>query len=118
MQDTLKMATGAQDGIVKIFDTCQPTSAPVDIKVSASIADGISKIHWGDADDSTIIVAKKNGTLEKWDVRDPSSSPAQAISLVGSDVVIDVEVSLDKDTIIAASGKHVRPPYSLPSICF
>ena len=42
-----------------------------------------------------------------WDSRSGSTAPASSTLLNGGNVVMDMEIHQDKDTIIAASGKQV-----------
>lgn len=65
------------------------------------------KITW--IDDKTILVGKRNGSIEIWDSREDSSNnnPALRCDLIGGCVVIDMEVTKSKDVVLAASGKHV-----------
>ena len=42
-----------------------------------------------------------------WDTRSDAAAPASSITLPGNQVVMDMELHHDKDTIIAASGKSV-----------
>ena len=101
----MHIATGGQDGLVKIFDTCQPSSSSIDIKVSSGMTDGITKINW--VDTNKILVGKKDGTMEVWDIRDGQKSPSLRCDFKDNFFVIDMEISHEKDLILAASGKHV-----------
>lgn len=105
-QDTLKIATGSQDGLLRVFDTCQPSASSQDIKVASSISDAISKLYWSSL--NTIVIGKKSGAIEVWDIRENNTNPASKVQLEGGEVVIDIELSPDKDSIIAASGKQVK----------
>ena len=72
-QDTLKIATGCQDGLVRVYNTCTPQEAPLELKISPSrIEESITKIAW--MDQHLLLAGKRSGTVELWDIRaDPSS---------------------------------------------
>ena len=107
-QDSLRITTGCQDGHVRIYDTCNPTAAPAEYKVSGSITEGISKVCWSREDKDIIFVGKKSGVVEKWDTRVGNmSAPIASVTADGGDVVMDFELSPAHDTMLVASGKKV-----------
>lgn len=103
--DSMHFATGAQDGLIKIFDTCAPTNNSTDIKVSAGLSDAITKINW--IDNYSILISKRSGSIELWDIRQSCTAPTRKLTLGDGKAIMDMEVSIDKDTIITASGKQV-----------
>ena len=107
-QDILKIGTGCQDGLLRIFDTCHPSAPCQELKISSSFADSITKISWCQHALNTLVISKRSGTIELWDIRtNPASGPCKAVNLPGAQVVMDMELNHDKDCIIAATGKQV-----------
>ncbi len=107
-QDTTRIATGCQDGLVRVYDSCAPSQTATEYKVSASIADGITKLCWSAADKDVLIIGKKSGVLEKWDVRVGGSGGAvQTATVPGGETLMDFEVSNRHGVVMAASGKKV-----------
>lgn len=103
-------ATGCQDGLIRVYTTCQPEKDPVEIKVSNSgNDDGITKISWLDENDATlIIVGKKNGIIETWDIRQASGTPCLVSSkLSPSAPIMDLEVNNNFNTILVSCGNKV-----------
>lgn len=108
--DTLKIASGCQDGLMRIFDTCRPEQAAVEYKVSSSgLAESISKLSWSTEHKDLLIIAKKNGLLEKIDTRIDSNKAVVASAVVpsGGENVIDLELNSNHGIIMVASGKKV-----------
>lgn len=119
--DTRKIATGCQDGLLRIFDTCEPQKPPIEYKVAASSDEGITKISWGQ-DPNCVVVGKRSGKLEMWDTRIPpssssssssttaaSSSPSSALvascSVTPAATIQDLEINLSHGSILVASGQ-------------
>ncbi len=107
-QDTVRIATGCQDGLMRIYDTCTPSAAPTEYKVSSSIADGITKLCWSTAEPNLVILGKKSGVVEKWDVRCAAEKCVLSAAVPGGETVMDFEVSNNHGVIMVASGKKVR----------
>lgn len=106
----MKIGTGCQDGLLRIYDTCQPTAVPTEIKVVANTAtDGISKISWSTVERDTVFLGKKTSTLEKWDLRQDPSAGAVAVSVLpnSTHTVMDFEVTARHNVVLAASGNRV-----------
>jgi serine-threonine kinase receptor-associated protein len=114
--DTLKIATGCQDGLLRVFDTCQPESPPQELKIISSITDGIMKVTWAPNEKDILLVCKKNGSIEKWDLRVNNNSesegetgqqPVQSVNLGTNVSVMDMEVTSKRNIILTASGTKV-----------
>lgn len=111
--DTLKIASGCQDGLVRIFDTCIPDAPPTECKVSANIQEGISKLCWSKVESNLLFVAKKSGVVEKYDIRVGSGMSAgdKAVGVLkmpsDDSAVMDFELSDQHDRIMVAAGKKV-----------
>lgn len=93
---------------MRIYDTCHPEKAPTEFKVSASIADGITKLCWSTTEEGVVIIGKKSGDVEKWDTRSGEMKPVQSASVPGGDTVMDFELNNNHGIIMVASGKKVR----------
>jgi WD40 repeat protein len=108
LQDTLKIATGCQDGLVRIFDTVNPSASPQELKIISAPLDGIMKVAWLPSDSNVLMVCKKNSSVEKWDIRnDPANGPAQSVNLGTGLSVMDAEISSKHGLILGASGNKV-----------
>jgi WD40 repeat protein len=93
---------------MRIYDTCHPEKPPSEFKVSASIADGITKLCWSTTEDNIVLIGKKSGVVEKWDTRSNTVlSPVQSATVAGGETVMDFEVSSRHGVVLVASGKKV-----------
>lgn len=92
---------------MRIFDTCQPSAPPQEIKVASRFEDAITKLNWKSSDSSLLVIGKRSGVIETWDTRESSTTPAQSVALSSGQVVMDMELHPDKNLLIAASGKKV-----------
>lgn len=102
------MATGCQDGLLRIYDVCNPSAAPVELRVAANPAEGISKVAWSVAEPDLVFVGKKSGVLEKWDTRIGTTAPVASISIPGGETIMDFEQNAGHNVVMVASGKKVR----------
>jgi len=100
--DTCKIATGCQDGLLRIFDTCEPQKHPVEYKVSQNSDEGITKIAWGQ-NPSCVVVGKRSGKLEMWDTR--TSTPVSNCTVTPAATIQDLEINLTHGSILVASGQ-------------
>lgn len=106
--NTLKIATGCQDGLLRIFDTCQPTSPPQEIKIISNVADGIMKVAWLPESQDIILVCKKTSIIEKWDLRQSQESgPIQSYNVNTGSSVMDMELTLRHNLLLGASANKV-----------
>ncbi len=107
--DTLKIATGCQDGFVRIFDTCDITATPSDFKTVHAVTDGITKVTWSTTDRDIIYVSKKSSVVERWDTRiDPTQGAVGVASASGGATIMDFEVTPGHNMLLTASGTKVR----------
>lgn len=104
-----RIATGCQDGLMRIYDICRPEAAPQEFRLAATgIAEAISKVCWSPTEENMLIVGKRNGLLEKWDSRlGDKNGPAQIATIQGGDNVMDLEISSNHGIILVAAGKKV-----------
>lgn len=103
----MHIASGCQDGLLRIYDTCHPEKVPDEFKVSSGIADGITKISWVTEEPHVLVVGKKSGVIEKWDTRSQTKEAVCAASVPGGETVMDFEVSCTHNLIMVASGTKV-----------
>jgi serine-threonine kinase receptor-associated protein len=68
--DSMKIASGCQDGLVRIFNTVRPEESPVEFSISKDFNDAITKCIW--TSESSIVVGKRSGAVELWDTRNGS----------------------------------------------
>lgn len=110
------MASGCQDGLLRIYDTCHPEKAPDEAKVSAGIADGITKISWVTSEPNVIIIGKKSGVVEKWDSRSSEKQAVSVANVPGGETVMDFDISAAHDVLMLAAGTKVSK-HSAASPC-
>lgn len=110
------MASGCQDGLLRIYDTCHPEKAPDEFKVSAGIADGITKISWVTSEPNVIIIGKKSGVVEKWDSRSSEKQAVSVANVPGGETVMDFDISSAHDMLMLAAGTKVSK-HSAASSC-
>eukprot|EP01041_Mallomonas_annulata_P000063 gene63-69_t len=107
-RDTLLIATGCQDGLLRIYQTASPTSAPEERKVSESgMANAITKVVWM-AEDRQLLVSKRSGEIERWDIRQPGG-PAMVSLSTQSPVasIMDMELNTSHDKLLVSSGRKI-----------
>mmetsp|Transcript_21858 Transcript_21858/g.36573 ORF Transcript_21858/g.36573 Transcript_21858/m.36573 type:complete len:286 (+) Transcript_21858:120-977(+) len=107
--DSLHLATGCQDGLLRIFDVCQPAVPAIEYKIAETSQEGISKLGWSYKEPNIVFVGKKTGVVEKWDTRlaAASAKPVASIRMDGGESIIDFEQSDQHNVFIVASGKKV-----------
>jgi len=111
--DTMRIATGCQDGLLRIYDTCRPDQGPLEIKASTTDTPSAScpvKLMWaGETEPSTLIVAKRNGRVDKWDLRQaPTAGAAISVSLGPDSVTVqDIENNYAHGSISVAVNNKV-----------
>jgi len=129
--DSERIATGCQDGLVRVFSTCAHESIPViEIRVSADTAGAPTKVLWSASDTNTLIVGKRNGYVEMWDIRTPSAAAASLkipSSNNGDYEIKDLELNAALDCLLVCSGSTVsmlsaancalKRQYTMPSPC-
>ena len=111
--DSMRVATGCQDGLLRVYDTCAPERDIVQ-SMRASTTDTAAqsnpvKLFWaGASEPHCLVVAKRNGKVEKWDLRQEGGSPVAVNSVGGEgDTVMDVEMSKDGQGITLAVNNKV-----------
>lgn len=95
---------------MRVYDTCHPEQPPIEYKVSSSgLAESISKLCWSTVEKDIIIIAKKNGLIEKIDTRlDNSNAVVISVPVPSAgENVIDLELNVNHGLIMIASGKKV-----------
>lgn len=106
--DSLRVATGCQDGLMRVYDTCKPDSGPTEYKVSSSPTEGIVKICWSRTEKDIITIGKRSGVLEKWDLRvNSSTTPVTTICVPGGDTIMDFEISSNHGVVTVGSGRKL-----------
>lgn len=110
IKNTERIATGCQDGLMRVYDTCQPASSPQTYQITTNGAsESISKLFWSPVEADTLIIGKKNGVVEKWDTRSPpSSGPAMSVvTPSGGENIMDLEAHANHSLILVTTGKKV-----------
>lgn len=115
--DTGRFATGCQDGVLRVYDTCVPDAAPLQFNHSndPARADPITRVHWGSKENnSTVLIGRRSGFVELWDVRCPSGEeagrkPAALRQLEAGNQIIDMELggSSASTDMLVATAKQV-----------
>ena len=107
--DSEQVATGCQNGKMAIFQTASPNSPPLELQVSPDNSSAPTKLFWeGTNDPKMIVVGKKDGSIEKWDVRQSQSAGvAIKVSLSDSCTIQDMEYHPDSKKMIVAFDNKV-----------
>lgn len=104
----MHLATGCQDGLLRIYDVCKPAAAPLELRIATTQQDGVSKIGWSKAEPDVVFVGKKSGVLEKWDTRvNTATTPVASVTVPGGENIMDFEQSSRHNILIVANGKKV-----------
>lgn len=104
--DTLKIATACQDGLMRLYTTCSPASPPIEFRISSNQDDGMTKITWS-SDPNIIIVGKKNGVVQLWDISSLTTEPIATVTLSPSAVIMDLEANFELGVLLVACGSKV-----------
>jgi serine-threonine kinase receptor-associated protein len=103
-----RIATGCQDGLMRIYDVCRPEAAPEEFRISPTgVEEAIVKVKW--LEENILVLCKRSGVVEKWDVRTNSTQPIMSVNVPGGMNVMDLEVCPAHDLILVAAGKKVGP---------
>lgn len=110
-QDSLRLASGCQDGLVRIYATAAPESDPQLLKVSeegSAAASAPTRVAW--FNDTLLSVGTRNGKVKLYDTR---SSTVAATIAICSYAVMDIEpqiISNVTTTALVACGNKVHIP--------
>jgi serine-threonine kinase receptor-associated protein len=92
--DTVKVATGCQDGLLRIYDICKTEEPPIEYKIASSIEQAITKVKFSQTEENILFTGKRNSVVEKWDLRvDSSNGPITSVTVPAGDNVMDLEIS-------------------------
>jgi len=107
--DTQNIATGCQDGLMRIFDIMNPSSAPSQFVISPKSSESPTKISFLPNNSSLIIVGTKNSLIQLWDRRiSPSSACVATVSQDSNGFsVMDIEINRQSDKILVTIGRKV-----------
>lgn len=100
--DTEQLATGCQDGVLRVFRTAQPDKEPMEI--SSGSKESIIKAAWAD-EGSVLIVGRRSGQLELIDIR--CANALVHSRDLDSASVMDLELSPRHGFAMVACGKAV-----------
>jgi hypothetical protein len=100
-----------------VFDTCDPDAPSVDYRSSSSSAEGINKVMWSLLDRHLIVVGKKSGVVEQWDMRvsNTIAKPILTANTGTNHSIIDMEQNANNNLLMLASGSAVFA-YTLDSL--
>jgi serine-threonine kinase receptor-associated protein len=107
-KDTERIATGCQDGLARIYDTCRPEEPPMEIRISPSgTEEAITKISWVDMNNmSLLMVGKRSGKVQLWDTRCPENAVTSR-QLTSTETVMDMEINPTHNCILVACDRTV-----------
>jgi serine-threonine kinase receptor-associated protein len=106
-----KIATGCQDGLVRIYDTCAPEKTPREYKVSTDGPSGSPvKVIWcNESEPMILIVGKKDGVIEKYDTRQSDTNACCKVEISKSKTTImDMEYKPDQNMLMVACDDKVH----------
>eukprot|EP01082_Thalassiosira_pseudonana_P009975 g8957.t1 g8957 contig34:513981-515053(+) len=107
--DSKRLATGGNEGILRVFDIVHPEKAPLEFVQSEKEVVSISKCNW--IDNHTVLAACSDGSIRFWNV--DASDPTQQLTrtLQVKDGVRDMELqtlsSNNKTILTVAAGDKV-----------
>lgn len=118
-QDTLGFATGCQDGLIRVYDTCQPNSDPFILNAASRNSEQPNdataiKIVWSRCSDHVIFVGTRNGRIQKWDTRIGGGMVSDVLLAKEGCGITDLEESVGHRKLSVACEKRV----STFLICF
>lgn len=125
--DSLHIASGCQDGLLRLFDTCRPEAGELlQLAIGKKSTEAPTKVLFTGIDSSSILVGTRQGTLQLWDTRDTTSAvselnllssvaPAAGGAEVGakklgtptSASVMDIELNSAKSNALVTVGRKV-----------
>jgi WD40 repeat protein len=92
---------------MRIFTTSQPDQNPLEVRVSPTGTDeAITKLSWLPGSDNLLVVSKRSGVIEKWDLRTPTA-PVISQLVEKSMTIQDLELSPLHKTILVACNQKV-----------
>lgn len=104
----MQIVTGCQDGLMRLYETCQPESAPTEFRISPSGTDeAITKLSWSKTNPNLVIIGKRSGVVEIWDIRSPSGAVASQEICKGV-TIMDLEINVNHGNLVVACGQKVR----------
>ena len=107
LQDTDRIATGCQDGLMRVYQTCRPEAPATEYMIAPSgIAEAITKLAWM-PDENLIIVGQRSGKVQIWDVRTHSGPAISVMLSKGGAVIQDLEINPALNTILLATDDRV-----------
>lgn len=112
--DSLYIATGCQDGYVRLFDTCNPSITEREIRVAAGPDDAVTKLWWNqDGNEGCITLGKKNGTVEMRDLRtDAASACVEMVASKDAQPITDLKLHPEHQCTLAAAGDKIIKMHS------
>jgi hypothetical protein len=102
---------------MRVYSTCKPEAAPTEYTAAATgAAEGMSKLAWMPEQDNLIVVAKRTGQMQLWDVRAPAENGAvNSVLIPGGGVIMDLELNPAHGSILLASERRVRSAMKINS---
>ena len=104
--DTSRIVTGCQDGLLRVYDTAVPEADPVEYRVASDLNDAVTKCLWT-ASENVVLIGKRSGVLELWDVRQGGIAPSVRSIISLSLPVMDIELSSSHGLLTAAAGNAI-----------
>lgn len=94
---------------MRIYDVCRPQEPPEEYRVGASSTEAPTKLAWSPIDDSSIILGRRSGQVEKWDFRvRPAAGPAAGITMPGdANNIMDIQLIEAHNIMLVAAGKKI-----------
>jgi serine-threonine kinase receptor-associated protein len=106
--DSLMIATGCQDGLVRLFNTASPQKSTREIRISSGKSDDcVTKLYWTDPSNNTILLSKKNGRIELHDLRQADKTEVSYFETDTKLAVIDLELNPQHNCVMACSGNSI-----------
>jgi WD40 repeat protein len=116
-QDTLHLATGCQDGLVRVYDTMQCSADPAMYPIATKSSEAPTKVIFS-GDDNFVMAGTRVGTVQLLDRRlDVNAAAVHSAALSSNkDAIMDIELSANRDSVLVTVGKKVLSSFHSPAL--
>jgi hypothetical protein len=108
----MRIATGCQDGLLRIYNTSNPSSEPEKRQMCEKGSSGYAtKVVWVDA--SVLMVGTKDGDMQLWDMRQNASNSGPCLARkISEDIskaysIMDIEYNVGSGNALVTCGRKV-----------
>jgi serine-threonine kinase receptor-associated protein len=107
-RDSEHIATGCQDGLMRVYQTCKPEQPPTEFRVAPSGSDEcITKLSFLPQEDNLVVLGQRKGKIQLWDIRTPTAPATTVVVAKNGGDVMDIEINPVHGVIVAACESRV-----------